>query len=60
MKDVGRSGWSHWRRVAWTFQIQHDYPVKVLVLERLEFDHLEGVRAFPHELIAYRHTRMGK
>jgi hypothetical protein len=47
MKDVGRGGWSFWVRQAWTFQIQHDYRVKVLVLERLEFDHHEGARAHP-------------
>jgi hypothetical protein len=36
MKDVGREGWQFWSRRHWTFQIQHDYPVKVLVLERIE------------------------
>ena len=46
MKDVGREGWQYWARKAWTFHIQHDYRVKVLVLERIEFDHAEGKRAY--------------
>jgi len=46
MKDVGRAGWQYWTRAAWTFQIQHDYQVKVLVLERIEFHHFEGVQAY--------------
>lgn len=47
MKDVGRQGWEYWARKAWTFQIQHNYPVKVLVIERIEFDHSEGTRTHP-------------
>jgi hypothetical protein len=58
MKDIGRGGWSFWLREAWTFQIQHDYRVKVLVLERLAFDHHEGARAHPWDgqsgVIQYR------
>lgn len=46
MKDVGRQGWQFWKRKAWTFQIQHDHPVKVLVMERIEFDHAEGISAY--------------
>jgi hypothetical protein len=47
MKDVGREGWEYWARKAWTFHIQHNYRVKVLVIERIEFDHSEGIRAHP-------------
>lgn len=45
MKDVGRQGWAFWARTAWTFQVQHDYRAKVLVIERIEFHHAEGTQA---------------
>jgi len=45
-KDIGRRGRMGWAREAWTFQIQHDYRVKVIVLERLRVVRQDGERAY--------------
>jgi len=34
---IGREGRSGWIREAWTFHVQHNYPVKVLVIEGVRF-----------------------
>ena len=47
MKDIGRAGRSGWVRDAWTFQIQHNYRVKVLVMERIRLVTKEGKQAYP-------------
>lgn len=46
-KDIGRQGFNTWSREAWTFLVQHNYPEKVLVIERLRRGEVIGVRASP-------------
>lgn len=43
-KDIGRTGWLTWYREAWTFRVQSNYPVKVLVIERLRRGPFIGTR----------------
>lgn len=44
-KDIGRKGTTHFTVVDWTWMHQDGHPEKVLVIERIEFDRLEGERA---------------
>ena len=46
-KDIGRQGHHVWFREAWTFHVQHNYPVKVLSIERLRLLELPAVEAYP-------------
>jgi hypothetical protein len=46
-KDIGRRGSHGWMREAWTFHIQTNYRVKVLVIERLRNIGLTGEVAHP-------------
>ena len=46
MKDIGREGRLGWVREHWTWRIQHNYRVKVLVIERLRLVQEEGQRAY--------------
>ncbi len=45
-KDVGRQGHHLWFRKAWTFHVQASYREKVLVIERLHRQGLQGVAAY--------------
>lgn len=40
-KDIQRNGFHWWRREAFTFHVQANYPEKVLVMERLTWDRFE-------------------
>lgn len=40
-KDISRKGYRVWKREAWTFMPQSDYPEKVFVIERLRYSHDE-------------------
>ena len=36
-KDISRRGYRLWKREAWTFMPQSDYPEKAFIIERLEY-----------------------
>ena len=44
-KDVGRQGHHLWLRECWTWQVQHNLPQKVIVLERWRYLRTVGARA---------------
>lgn len=44
-KDIGRRGVHGWVREAWTWHVQHNYPEKVLVIERLRSLGVTGERS---------------
>jgi hypothetical protein len=55
-KDIGRKGYHHWVREAWTFMVQTNLAEKVFVVERLRLAHQSGEivhSASPNE-IQYR------
>src|SRR5205823_5387510 len=43
-KDLGQKGWHLWDREAWTWQIQHNLPEKVHVIERFRYRELHGTK----------------
>jgi hypothetical protein len=43
-KDVGRQGVNTWALEAWTFLVQHNYPHKLLLIERIRHVSARGVR----------------
>lgn len=45
-KDIGRAGTHDWLREAWTFQVQHNLPQKVVVIERLRSVGRTGAQAY--------------
>lgn len=47
-KDIGREGWHTWYREAWTFRVQSNHPLKVLVIERLRRDVFIGKQHHPY------------
>jgi len=58
-KDIGREGWHVWAREAWTFRIQSNYPLKVLVIERLRRDVFIGQQHRPHGQVGDIEYRLG-
>src|ERR1700732_3474370 len=46
-KDIGRQGFHLWDREAWTWQIQHNLPEKVHVVERFRYRESIGKRLRP-------------
>src|SRR4051794_37313069 len=41
-KDIGREGSLTWRRLAVTLRVQHNYPEKVFLVERLRLERVDG------------------